>query len=48
MVKAVVDVEEEIMALGGELHADGNAMLFQEGSKQENLWDKYLSRQIRR
>lgn len=38
MVKAVVDIEKEIMALGGELHADGNALLFKKGSKQENLW----------
>lgn len=38
MVKAVVDVEQEIIALGGELHADEEALLLSEGSKQENLW----------
>lgn len=38
MVKAVVDIEKEIIALGGELHADGNALLLENGSKQENLW----------
>ncbi|MDP2946449.1 MAG: DUF5674 family protein [bacterium] len=37
-VKAVVDVEKEIMAIGGELHADEEALLLQEGSNQENLW----------
>jgi hypothetical protein len=38
MVKAVVDVEKGIMAVGGELHADEEALLIEQGSKQENLW----------
>ena len=39
LVKAVVDVEKEIMAVGGELHADEEALLMeQEESKNENLW----------
>lgn len=38
MVKAVVDIEQEIMTLGGELHADGEALLLEQGSEQENLW----------
>ncbi|MDD5731772.1 MAG: DUF5674 family protein [Patescibacteria group bacterium] len=38
MVKAVVDVEKEIMAVGGELHADAEALLLEDGSKQVNLW----------
>ena len=38
MVKAVIDVELGIMAVGGELHADEEALMIQEGSKQENLW----------
>lgn len=37
-VKAVVDVEKEVMAVGGELHADAEALLLERGSKQENLW----------
>lgn len=37
-VKAVVDVGLEIMAIGGELHADEEALLIEQGSKQENLW----------
>ena len=37
-VKAVVDVEKEIMAIGGELHADLEALLLEQGSRQENLW----------
>jgi len=38
MVKAVVDVELRIMVIGGELHADEEAILIESGSKQENLW----------
>jgi len=38
MVKAVVDIEKEIMAIGGELHADEEAILLSSGSKQEHLW----------
>jgi len=38
MVKAVVDLETGIMAVGGELHADEEALLLEQGSKQENLW----------
>ena len=38
MVKAVADIEKNIMAVGGELHADAEAALLAEGSKQENLW----------
>jgi len=37
-VKAVVDVEKQIMALGGELHADEEALLLERGSRQHNLW----------
>lgn len=38
LVKAVVDVERRIMALDGELHADEEALLLENGSLQENLW----------
>ncbi len=38
MVKAVVDIELKIMVIGGELHADEESMLLENGSKQENLW----------
>lgn len=38
MVKAVVDIEQGIMAVGGEWHADGEAVLLEQGSNQENLW----------
>ncbi len=38
MVKAVVDVERKVMAVGGELHADEEALLLERGSSQRNLW----------
>lgn len=38
MVKAVVDVERKIMSVGGEWHADAEAILLKEGSVQSNLW----------
>jgi hypothetical protein len=37
-VKAVVDVEREIMAIGADLHADEEAILLERGSVQKNLW----------
>lgn len=37
-VKVVVDIEKEIMAIDGELHADEEALLLDHGSKQTNLW----------
>ena len=37
-VKAVVDVEREVMAVGGELHADDEAALLDAGSSQRDLW----------
>ncbi|MDD5528310.1 MAG: DUF5674 family protein [Patescibacteria group bacterium] len=38
LVKAVVDIKKGIMALGGELHADEEAVLLEKGSAQEDLW----------
>lgn len=39
LVKAVVDVEQEIMAIGGELHSDEEvALIEQNGSKREDTW----------
>lgn len=39
LVKAVVDVEQGIMALGGELHADEEVLLMeQEGSSRAYTW----------
>jgi len=38
MVKLVVDVEKKIIAIGGELHADAETLLLEQGSDQKNLW----------
>ena len=38
MIKAVVDIKEKTLSLGGELHADGMEMLIKNGYKPENLW----------
>lgn len=39
MVKAVVDIEQEIMAIGGELHADEEVLLMEQcNSKRKYLW----------
>lgn len=38
MAKAVVDLDKKIMAVGGELHADEEAVLLDAGSKQADLW----------
>ena len=38
LVKAVVDVEKEIMVVNGELHADEESLLIENGSKSVNLW----------
>ena len=38
MIKGVVDVECEIIAVGGEYHVDANEMLIKNNSKQENIW----------
>lgn len=38
MVKAVVDIERGLMAVGGELHADEEAALIDDGSHQTSLW----------
>jgi hypothetical protein len=38
MVKAVVDVDRGVMAIGGELHSDEEAALIDDGSAQQHLW----------
>jgi len=38
LVKAVVDIEKEIMVVDADLHADEELILLEEGSQQENLW----------
>ena len=38
MVKAAVDLSREVIALGGELHSDEEALLLDDGSRQADVW----------
>lgn len=38
MVKYVVDLQRGVAAVGGELHADEEAVLLEQGSSQDDLW----------
>lgn len=38
LVKAVVDIKSEIMAVELELHSDGEGLLLENGSEQSDLW----------
>ncbi len=38
MIKFVVDIEREVPAFGGEMHADAEALLLANGSLQEHIW----------
>lgn len=38
LVKAVVDINKEIMMLDADLHADEEAFLLEHGSSQKDLW----------
>jgi len=37
-IKLAVDVERNILAGGGEYHADCEEVLLEDGSRQENIW----------
>ncbi len=38
LIKGVVDVRREVVALGGEMHADAEGILIKDGSRQLDLW----------
>ena len=38
MIKAVIDIRTEAIAVDAELHSDLEALLLQKGSKQRDLW----------
>lgn len=38
MIKGVVDIEREVLAMGGEYHMDANEVLMKNHSKQQNVW----------
>lgn len=37
-IKMAVDIERDILAGGGELHADCEAVLLEDGSRQDKIW----------
>ena len=37
-IKVVVDVRRRVLSAGGEKHVDGEQLLLQDGSHQEDLW----------
>ena len=38
IVKAVIDIEQQIMVVDAPMHFDEEQYLLEEGSKQDNLW----------
>ena len=38
LVKAVVDIDKEVMVVDAEMHADEEGVLLEHGSQQNNLW----------
>ncbi|OFW80526.1 MAG: hypothetical protein A2887_04940 [Alphaproteobacteria bacterium RIFCSPLOWO2_01_FULL_40_26] len=38
LVKAVVDIDRQLVALDAQLHVDLEELLLEEGSKQKDLW----------
>ena len=38
MIKAVADLKRGVIAFGGQMHADGRAMLLIDGSASKDLW----------
>ncbi len=37
-IKVVVDIRRKILTAGGEKHVDGERLLLEDGSRQEDLW----------
>lgn len=46
-IKVVIDVEQKILAAGGERHFEGEQKLLEQGSRQENLWGGGLDLQTK-
>lgn len=38
MVKFVVDLDRQVVCVGGEFHSDEETILLEKGSQQQNLW----------
>lgn len=42
MIKIVVDIRQRILSGGGEMHADCESVLLENGSEQDDLWGANL------
>ena len=38
MIKIVVDIRRRVLSAGGEMHADCESILLEDGSEQDDLW----------
>ncbi|MCX5692743.1 MAG: DUF5674 family protein [Candidatus Omnitrophica bacterium] len=38
LIKAVIDIDRELIAVDAELHSDLEALLLEDGSRQRSLW----------
>ena len=38
LIKGVVDIKREVVALGGEMNVDSEEVLLKDGSEQSDLW----------
>jgi hypothetical protein len=38
MIKIVVDIRRRVLSGGGEMHADCESVLLEDGSEQDDLW----------
>lgn len=47
LIKAVVDIDRELIAIDAELHSDLEALLLEDGSKQNSLWGINLYPEIK-
>lgn len=47
-IKITLDLKKEIVALGGEYHADAEQLLLAQGSKQKDIWGGGVNLEERR
>ena len=46
LIKGVVDIKRQVVALGGEMHADAEDVLLKNGSRQSDLWGFNFKREF--
>lgn len=43
-IKITIDLNKKLIALGGEYHADAEALLLEQGGKQKDIWGGGLNK----